>query len=346
MSAPRALFIGGSINQTKQMHEVSKHLGDYEQAFTPYYTDDLLDLARRAGLVEFTVLGNKLRRRCLDYLERHRLPIDVDGRRGPYDLVLSCSDLVVPRNIMGSPIVLVQEGILDPPSLGLTLWRLCPWLPLWLGGTATTGLSGHYARFCVASAGYREQFIANGAPADRVVVTGIPNFDRCEQYRNNDFPHRGYVLVCTSDARETLKGDDRRGLIQSALDLAKGRLVIFKLHPNEKVERATREIHRWAPGALVYADGSAEEMIANCDVLVTQYSSVVFVGLALGKEVHSYFDLETLRRLLPVQNGRAAANIAAVCREVVAGPTPEPVPRPGTAAATADPNAVWDGAEA
>jgi hypothetical protein len=58
-------------------------------------------------------------------------------------------------------------------------------------------------------------------------------------------------------------------------------------------------------------------MIANCDVLVTQYSSVVFVGLALGKECHSYFDLGDLRELLPIQNGgTSAAAIARVCEEV------------------------------
>jgi hypothetical protein len=65
-------------------------------------------------------------------------------------------------------------------------------------------------------------------------------------------------------------------------------------------------------------------MIANCDVLVTQYSSTVFVGLALGKECHSYFDLGELRRLLPLQNASAARNIAAVCRDVLAG-APSPV---------------------
>jgi hypothetical protein len=71
------------------------------------------------------------------------------------------------------------------------------------------------------------------------------------------------------------------------------------------------------PGALVYADGSAEEMIANCDVLITQYSSTVFVGLALGKEIHSYFDLDQLKRLMPIQNHAAARNIAAVCGDVL-----------------------------
>ena len=76
-----------------------------------------------------------------------------------------------------------------------------------------------------------------------------------------------------------------------------------------------------APAALpadrAFDAGSAEEMIANCDVLVTQYSSTVFVGLALGKECHSYFDPAELRRLMPVQNASAARNIADVCRAVL-----------------------------
>jgi hypothetical protein len=32
-------------------------------------------------------------------------------------------------------------------------------------------------------------------------------------------------------------------------------------------------------------------MIANCSTLITQYSTVVYTGIALGKEVHSYFDV-------------------------------------------------------
>ena len=59
-------------------------------------------------------------------------------------------------------------------------------------------------------------------------------------------------------------------------------------------------------------------MIANCDVLITQFSSVVFVGLALGKEVHSNHPLEMLQRLMPVQHGRAAQNIALECRKLLA----------------------------
>ncbi len=315
----RILFIGGSINQTTQMQQVARELPEHEHAFTPYFCEGLSGWALRAGLGEFTVAGRKLVRRCLDHLEREGLPVDFGGRRGPYDLVVTSSDLVVQGVARRSPLVVVQEGILDPEGWEYRLWRRLPFLPRWMAGTATTGLSRAYERLCAASEGYRDHFVARGADPEKVVVTGIPNFDDCRRFLRNDFPHRGYVLVCTSDARETLKSDDRRAFLQRCRLIAAGRPLVFKLHPNENAERATREIREIVPDALVFASGCAEEMIANCDVLVTQYSSTVFVGLALGKECHSYWDLGLLRRLMPVQNGCAARNIAAVCREVLAG---------------------------
>ena len=84
-----------------------------------------------------------------------------------------------------------------------------------------------------------------------------------------------------------------------------------------RTARARAELARHAPGALVFERGNTEEMIANCAVLVTQFSSTAYVGLALGKEVHSYFDVEELARLCPIQNGSTSAHrIADVCRAV------------------------------
>ena len=69
--ARRILFIGGSLNQTTQMHQIAQELPGHEHAFSPYFCDGLLERLRRRGLMEFTVAGEKLWRRCLDYLERH-----------------------------------------------------------------------------------------------------------------------------------------------------------------------------------------------------------------------------------------------------------------------------------
>jgi hypothetical protein len=125
------------------------------------------------------------------------------------------------------------------------------------------------------------------------------------------------VLVCTSDLREKYRREDRRALIQQAVDIAQGRQLIFKHHPNENVRRATREIETWAPGAQVFSSGSAEEMIANCDVFITRYSSTGYVALALGKEVYCDLDLGELKSLLPEQHAQAASRIADVCRELL-----------------------------
>jgi hypothetical protein len=317
---PRVLFVCGSINQTKQMHQIAAELGNIDARYAPYYCDGILDLMRRAGILNFTILGAPWRRDCMDYLKTHELPVDMDGASGPYDLVLTCSDVIVPRNVRSQRLLLVQEGMTDPLRFWYWMRRMLPFLPLWSAGTANTGLSGLYDRFCVASPGYRDLFVKRGADPDRIVVTGIPNFDDCRSYLKNDFPHRDYVLVCTSDTRETWKFDNRKKFIRRCVEIAAGRQLIFKLHPNENHARNTREINRWAPGALVYTRGSAEEMVANSQELIVQYSTLAYVGIALGKPTHAYTDIEELKRLMPIQGGQAARNIAEVCRALLATP--------------------------
>jgi hypothetical protein len=313
----RIFFICGSMNQTTQMHQISKHLSDYEQSFSPYYCHGFDEVLRKLGLIEFTIAGNKVVGRCRTYLQNHGLLIDYQGKNPPYDLVVTCSDVYLQKNIRDNRIVLVQEGITDPESIMFHLVKRLRFLPRWMGGTATTGLSDAYVAFCVASEGYRDFFIRKGVRPEKIVVTGIPNFDDFRRYCTNDFPYRHYVLACTSPLRELFRREDREAFIRKAAEIAGGRQLIFKLHPIENVERATREIRTHAPGAMVFATGNAEEMIANCDVLITRFSSTAFVGIALGKDTYSDFDIDELRRLLPLQNDSAALNIANVCRRVL-----------------------------
>jgi hypothetical protein len=315
MTKKRILFIGGSVNQTSMGHQVAQHLQkDFDCVFTPYYCDGILKWAADRKWLDFTVIGGQMRRQTEAYLERNNLPVDYGGRQNNYDLVVSGSDLLVQRNVRDTQYVLIQEGMTDPENL---MYHLVRWfrLPRFLASTSTNGLSNAYQRFCVASEGYRGLFVRKGVDPNKIVVTGIPNFDNAAQYLHNDFPYHHHALVATSDARETFKWDNRKRFIRRALDIADGRTVLFKLHPNEDSQRACREIKALAPQAIVFEEGNVNHMIANCDVLITQYSSVVYIGLALGKEVHSYFDRNQLKRLLPIQNGGTSAlNIAQVCR--------------------------------
>ncbi|MCB0720740.1 MAG: hypothetical protein KDC73_05455 [Ignavibacteriae bacterium] len=315
----KILFICGSLNQTTMLHRVSKHLEGYDMYFSAYYCDGIEKLATNLGLLNFTVLGGKFKRRTEAYLKNHKLKNDFEGKSHDYDLVVTCSDLVVPKNTRDKNMVLVQEGMTDPENLTYHLVKRFN-LPRYFASTSTTGLSNLYTKFCVASEGYKKLFAKKGADESKIVVTGLPNFDHCNDYLNNNFPHKHYVLVCTSDSRETYKYENRKKFIKRVMEIADGKQIIFKLHPNENVPRATREIRKWAPGALVYSVGNTDHMIANCDVLITKFSTVVYVGLALGKEVYSEFPIEELRELTPIQNGGVSSyNIAQVCKELLEG---------------------------
>lgn len=311
----KILFICGSLNQTSQMYQIAKQLCDCNCYFTPFYADGFIRGLARAGLLDFTILGGRFKHSTEEYLQAHKCKIDEEGKANDYDLVVTCSDLIVQKNIRSRKVILVQEGMTDPEDIVYHIVKRLG-LPRYLASTSTTGLSHVYRKFCVASAGYRDLFINKGVKPEKIVVTGIPNFDNAQHYLKNDFPHKNYLLIATSDTRETFKYDDREKFLKRALSVGNGRPVICKLHPNENVSRSTGEIKRLAPHATVYTNGNAHHMVANCDVLVTQYSSLAFTGIALGKEVHSYFDKEMLKRLTPIQNnGSSARNIAAVCRE-------------------------------
>jgi hypothetical protein len=226
----------------------------------------------------------------------------------------------VQKNIKNKKVVLVQEGMTDPENIAYHIVKFLNLPRYFGGGTASTGLSNAYDVFCVASEGYKELFIKKGCKAEKIFVTGIPNFDNCERYLDNDFPHKNYVLVCTSDSRETYKTENRKKFILKAREIANGKQMIFKLHPNENVSRAVREIKKWTPGSLILTSGNTNHMIANCDILITKYSSVVYVGMALGKEVHSLFNMDDLTKLKPMQNGGTSAKkIAGICKQFLNG---------------------------
>ena len=291
------LFIIGTVNTGKMMYSISKELQEHSCYFTPFYLNSLDELLT-SSMIDIP-LRKKHFENTQKFIEDRRLPLDYKGIGREYDLVVTCTDVYIQDNILDRKVVLVQEGITDPESWTYNLIKIFPFLPRYIANTSATGLSDIYEYFCVASEGYRELFTRKGVRPEKIRVTGIPNFDDMEKYRDNDFEHRGYVLAATSPLREVFKPDNRPAFIKKAVDIAGGRQLIFKLHPSEKADRAVYEINTHAPGALIYTDGNGEEMVANCDVLITQLSTLTFVGVALGKEVYTDLDIDEVKRLIP-----------------------------------------------
>lgn len=317
----KILFITGSINQTSQMYQIATHLDDFDCWFSQIFSDTrfLKAIQKYTPFAEGSVLAERFREKSEKYLADMGQQIDFGGEKHQYDLVVNCSDMIVAKKFRKTKTIWVQEGMVDKPTF-LTGLVNAFGLPSYLtGDTSLNGASNICDIYCAASEGYKSYFARRGTNPGKIIVTGIPNYDNQVQFLKNDFPHRNYVMVATSDMRETYRFENRAAFIRQAAKIADGRQLLFKLHPNEKVERAEAEIRKHAPaGTLIFSCGNTNHMIANCAELITQYSTVVYTGIALGKKVHSYFDIEELKRLAPVQNGGVSSkNIAQLCRAYV-----------------------------
>jgi hypothetical protein len=314
------LFLIGSLNQTTQMHQISKYLSDsYACFFSQVFANHpVLKTTVNLGLLDYTVLAGERKIEADKYLQTHNLKNDYrcEVYENEYDLVVACTDIIIPECLKRKKIIWVQEGMIDEltPLARITHFLK---LPRYLAiGTALNGASNICDIYCAASEGYKQHLVGMGTDASKIVVTGVPNLDNAASYLKNDFPIRDYVMVATSDIRECFRYDDRIQFIQKAVAIANGRKLLFKLHPNEKKGRAIREIERNTPGGTeIFTSGNAEHMVANCSELITQYSTLAYIGILLGKKVHSYFDIEKLKRLAPLQNaGTSAKIIAEICR--------------------------------
>lgn len=320
----KVLHIVGSLNQTKQLFKISQFLPEFDHYYTQYFgSGKVFKWIAESGMVDFTVLGTNstFRMNQKEFLESIGAKYDYRGTTlgNTYDLVFICSDLMVPKEIRYSKIIFIQEGMTDPISWRSRFFRKIG-LPAWMvGDTSLNGCSNTCDIYCVASAGYAGFFSSMGTDSRKIVVTGIPNFDDAISLLKNDLEIRDYVLVCTSDLRETGRKDNRIAFLHGCKKIAKGRDIVFKLHPNEKKDRAESEIKTvFGESARIFAKANTDHLIANCDELITQYSSVVYIGMALGKKVHSYFSMKELQERMPLQNGGTSAQkIASIGKSFV-----------------------------
>ena len=317
----KILFTTGSMNQTIQMHQIAKELSEYDCWFSQLFTDSPIinSAIQNTTLIDGTIMGRNFRISSEKYLRSHGLQIDYRAETHDYDLVVFCSDLIVPKRMLSTKTIWIQEGMVDKYTIKSTLVKKLGLPRYFCCDTSLNGSANVCDVYCTASEGYKDYFTMRGTDKRKIVVTGMPNYDNLREFLNNDFPHRDYVMVATTDMRETYRFENRPAFIKKTVEIAAGRQLLFKLHPNEKYDRAVAEIEKYAPkGTLIFQAGNTNEMIANCQELITQYSTVVYAGLALGKKVHSYFKLDQLKKLAPIQNGGTSAiNIANVCRSFV-----------------------------
>src|SRR5262249_11391551 len=143
MSAKNILLICGTLNQTKAMLAIGGQLREHNCFYTPFYCDGHLLPASQRGQLDFTVLAGPLRERTLRFLRDAQAPLDDRGEARDYDLVVTCTDLIVQNNVENKRIVLVQEGLTEPE--GFLYWLVKhAGIPRVFANTAAFGLSHQY----------------------------------------------------------------------------------------------------------------------------------------------------------------------------------------------------------
>ena len=233
----KILFLTGSQNQTIQMHKIASHLtSNYDCYFSQVFDDGMaINLLMKTGLVESVVISDTYREKAENYYKQHGLQSDYRGEMlgNTYDLVVMCSDIVFPKKFKATKTIFVQEGMTDPMTIWSKIVHSMGLPGYYAMSTALNGASNLCDIYCVASQGYKDKFADAGTDESKIIVTGMPNFDDLHSYLNNDFPYKNYVLAATSDIRELYGFDNRKKFIKNCVDIAAGRQLIFKLHPNE-----------------------------------------------------------------------------------------------------------------
>jgi hypothetical protein len=247
----KALFILGSPNQTSQMFQIYQELkGDFDGYFTQFFPHSRLEkFAVHIGLLENTIIDGRFRKKSEDFVREHNLNYDYGGFKnmGKYDLVFMCTDAIYPEVARRSKSIFVQEGMVDPLDTW-SKWVNKMGLPAYFAGT--TSLNGSRNGpdvYCVASEGYKQHFSSLGTQADKIIVTGIPNFDHCQSFLNNPFPYRDYVLVCTTDMRETFRRENRPEFIRQSVKIAAGRPSFSNCTPTKSGTVPTKKLWHFAP---------------------------------------------------------------------------------------------------
>lgn len=316
------LCVVGSRNQTSQLHQISSFLSDeYNVYYTQLFGDGLFyKIIAEAGFIDNTVLGrdSSFTKISQEYIKSNNLQYDYRGTSKGinYDLAFLSTDMVVPKSFKKIKTIWIQEGMIDPIN-NFSKFVKKTGLPTYTtADTSLNGTSNLADIYFAMSHGYKEYFNHYGTKSEKILVTGVPNFDNIELFKNYTYPESGFVLVATSDIRELGGNDDRNYLIKKCIEIAKGRKIIFKPHPNENLERIKSEIYTLIPDATIITEPIIDTLIANCDTLITQYSSCVYIGLTLGKVVYSFFPMEELESKKPIQNGgKSAEIISQIARE-------------------------------
>jgi len=317
------LFIGSTVDQIKVMHTISDHLNPVHNCFfTPFYLDNVVSKLGLSRQLENIVFGKNYREDIFDYIQNNDLKLDECGESNHYDLVVTFSTLIIPKNIRNSRIVLLQDLMNEPRNF---MAYFTKWFKFssYLNKPSSINLFERYDVVCVASPGYRKRFIRNGADPDKIALTGIPEFTTFPDTLPDDVLQRGVVHLVTLPLWGSLEKEYRKDLQMNLNWIADGRPIYFKLLPTDQPIIATRKIKNTLLNVRVFTGSRNHLKNIYERGLISKRTACLFTASVIGDKLHIFADAEVLRHLKPYQNSTASAEkIANVCKNLMVVPWP------------------------
>lgn len=149
--------------------------------------------------------------------------------------------------------------------------------------------------FAAWGAAEKQTLIAQGVPAEKIVVTGYPAFDQLWQDRPEDHlpPCPIIVLIATQGVqasvewRLALTPTARIIAALAAMKIPAGQFqFVIRLHPNEDLPRAVKDMAASA-GIIITKGVPLAEQLSQVHVVVTQFSTIGFEALLANKPLVS-----------------------------------------------------------
>ncbi len=143
-------------------------------------------------------------------------------------------------------------------------------------------------RLCVIDRQSKEEAAVEGIPADRVVVTGNPYFERFAEDVTRDHEDVKLILFISQPVRADIGNkygfDEYHVLGNIIAALPKGYRLGIRLHPRDDVHKYERLVD----GNVFIMGGSLEEALSRAGLIVGMFSPVLMQAATAGKLTMSY----------------------------------------------------------
>lgn len=193
-----------------------------------------------------------------------------------------------------SPDKYLLKSLTNVPSL----YVLDFWLNYWQR-FSTAGIKdfAHLpTRICVMDDTAKEEMLAEGFPADRIIVTGNPHFDHFADAitRDAEDPHRILFISQPVGSTASMPGYssvayDEYATLKDILEvletLPEHYYVSLRLHPKESADKYAELL---SPRVRRATEPTLEEALSNSGLILGISSPVLLQAAAAGKKVLSY----------------------------------------------------------